>query len=511
MSKPALVVLGLVFAHGLAKNAVIDALMLYLTEDWKKPNIMKSASIVNIEEAISSFIAIIIYILTETWVGRFKMVLYTSVSFILGLVLLWLSTWAFPLELKTPMFYVSLLLISFGKAGKDPSLKNFLRDQLFGKDEEQIEDRATFLWRVFKFIGAAISVFFLAGHTWNHTFLISASVMGAAYLMFLAGIFCPYTYTPPTGNHLSSLYKVVKYAFIKRCLPYEKQVFSPDPIFRCLDRPVVVTQASRSQRREDKEENVYSHAEVRQTKSLLKLIPLWFGFFIYGIVTASGNTFFIEQSSGLRETIPINSFFIIISFISSITSYLANLLLSRFCRNEPWRLKGGLIRVGTGMAIAIVCCHVASVVEHARLDAIKIHGDPDEHEDVDLYMSILWLAPQFILLGLMDGLAQDGLSELFYIIADEWMEGLETPINQFMLGIGKAASVGCVFVFRNWFGDTINKSRLDKYFNMLMYLSIGNLVFYLVIGYYYVYVQNQQETVKEEKEEEEEKEKEIRI
>ncbi|WCJ21902.1 hypothetical protein M5689_004016 [Euphorbia peplus] len=125
--------------------------MLYLTEDWAEPNVMKAAAVVNIEEAISGVIAVIISVLAVVWIGRFKMVLFTTASFILGLVLLWISTKVLHLETKIPIFYVALILISFGKAGKDPPFKNYLRDQLSGTDYEQTDDRATFLWRVFKF------------------------------------------------------------------------------------------------------------------------------------------------------------------------------------------------------------------------------------------------------------------------------------------------------------------------------------------------------------------------
>ncbi|WCJ21905.1 Major facilitator superfamily protein [Euphorbia peplus] len=474
--------------------------MLYLTQDWEEPNVMKAAAVVNIEEAISGVIAVIISVLAVVWIGRFKMVLFTTASFILGLVLLWISTWVLHLRAKISIFYVALLLISFGKAGKDPPFKNYLRDQLSGKDFEQTDDRATFLWRVFKFIGAAVSVFFLTQETWRKTFLICASAMGATYFMFLAGACCSYNQRPTYENPLSVLYKVVKSAFTKRSLPYpttpsgyslnqrnELQLFPRDPIFRFIDKAAIIGSTN---------ENVCSVAEVRQAKSLMRLLPLWFAFILYGIVTAAGATFFIEQSNGLNEYIgnkykvSVNSFFIMKSFASSVAAYLANLVLSRYCnRNETRKLEGGLIRVGAGIAVSIVCCKVASLVEHARLQAINVHGDPDIFSDVVLPMSILWLAPEFILLGLMEGLSEDGLRELFLILVDESMEGFETPINQLMLGIGKVLSVGCVFIFRGWFGHTINISRLDKYLNMLMYLSVGNLVFYLLIGLYYVYVQ----------------------
>ncbi|KAJ8445494.1 hypothetical protein Cgig2_031307 [Carnegiea gigantea] len=54
------------------------------------------------------------------------------------------------------------------------------------------------------------------------------------------------------------------------------------------------------------------------------------------------------------------------------------------------------------MVFSILCCITAAKVETGRLDILKSHGLGDKPEE-QIPMSILWLLPQFILLGAMDG------------------------------------------------------------------------------------------------------------
>ena len=66
------------------------------------------------------------------------------------------------------------------------------------------------------------------------------------------------------------------------------------------------------------------------------------------------------------------------------------------------------------MICSILCCIVAWQVEVLRLYLIKeAIADPSDPTQI-ISMSVLWLVPQFSLLGLMEGLASDGLHEFFY-------------------------------------------------------------------------------------------------
>ncbi|KAK9288571.1 hypothetical protein L1049_017030 [Liquidambar formosana] len=227
--------------------------------------------------------------------------------------------------------------------------------------------------------------------------------------------------------------------------------------------------------------------QVEEVKRLLEMVPMWTTFLVYRLVEATGSTFFIEQTNNLiipkigdsSYTI-IVSLFVLRSFSCFIISYLYELLiLKRWTKAK--RRHAVLVRIGVGMACSILCCIAACLVEVHRLKLIKkknLQNDTDE----PISMSVFWLVPQFFLIGLMEGLAEDGLDDFFSDQVTESMARYGPPINECALGIGKFLNVLCVFVFRSWFSQTINFSRLDKYYTMLGALSLGNLCFYCIVS-----------------------------
>lgn len=57
------------------------------------------------------------------------------------------------------------------------------------------------------------------------------------------------------------------------------------------------------------------------------------------------------------------------------------------------------------------------LVETRRLNLIKTRGDAKPFP-----MSIVWLVPQFLLIGLVEGLVADGLADFYNIHVDESLE-----------------------------------------------------------------------------------------
>ncbi|KAJ9146094.1 hypothetical protein P3X46_028404 [Hevea brasiliensis] len=523
LTKPACFLFGLVFAHGLVKNAVADVLMLYLIEDWESSNLPKAAAIINIEEGVTAIIALVIAHFTDACIGRFKMVLFTTASYIIGLMLLWFSTWLFPLHVKVRVFYPALVLVALGKAGKDPPFKAFLADQLPSDNEEQVFDRTNFWWRVLNFLGAAVSVFLLNRLSWKATFMISTIVMVTAYFWFLSGFLVHlYDCKEPTTSPLATLCKVFKAAICNRNLNYpptptgyfmnerHEVQFSPrHRILRWMDKAAIKRSSSSDQEQKPTEElpstnesesesELCSVAEVKDAKRLLTLIPLWTTFLMYSLVQAAGNTFFIEQSDGMdfkvgSYNVPINLFFVLKSLTGAISSYLVDLLIPKQWTTQTQQ-RAQILKINAGMVFSILCCIVAWQVEVHRLKLIKKCGCWDsDNENRKIPMSVLWLVPQFFLLGFIKGLAEDGLREFFYNQVDKSMKLFETPFNGLVIGIGKFLIVFFIPFRRSWFGDAINYSRLDKYFRLLAILSFCNLCFCVFVSCRYARLEGEQQ------------------
>ncbi|KAF2284688.1 hypothetical protein GH714_029311 [Hevea brasiliensis] len=398
-------------------------------------------------------------------------------------MLLWFSTWLFPLHVKVRVFYLALVLVALGKAGKDPPFKAFLADQLPSDNEEQVFDRTNFWWGVLKFLGAAVSVFLLTRLSWKATFMISTILMAICNRNL--------NYPPtPTGYFMNERHEVQ---------------FSPrHRILRWMDKAAIKRSSSSDQEElpstneSESESELCSVAEVKDAKRLLTLIPLWTTFLMYSLVQAAGNTFFIEQSDGMdfkvgSYNVPINLFFVLKSLTGDISSYLVDLLIPKQWTTQTQQ-RAQILKINAGMVFSILCCIVAWQVEVHRLQLIKKCGCWDsDNENRKIPMSVLWLVPQFFLLGFIEGLAEDGLREFFYNQVDKSMKLFETPFNGFVIGIGRFLIVFFILFRRSWFGDTINHSRLDKYFRLLAILSFCNLCFCGFVSYRYARLEGEQQ------------------
>ena len=134
------------------------------------------------------------------------------------------------------------------------------------------------------------------------------------------------------------------------------------------------------------------------------------------------------------------------------------------------------IRIGVGMICSALRCFVAWQVEVQRL--MKI--DPIH---LNKTMSVLWLFPQFILLGLMEGLATDGLQEFFYNHVAISMRSYGPSFSDCVLGLGNFISMPFLLLCRSWFKDSIDTSHLDKYYLTLAIQSSVFFVFYVNASY----------------------------
>ncbi|XWS23521.1 hypothetical protein CRYUN_Cryun28dG0021500 [Craigia yunnanensis] len=390
------------------------------------------------------FVAIFLdYIAYNHHVGDFKVIVCTTSALIMGLVVLWLSTWLLTPTMSSRLFYLTLVLLVLGIAGKMAAFKPFLYNQFSQKlklddiDEKKVEARGDFWLYIAAFTGAVISTTLLSSLPWKETFLISAIVMVLVYVFFLSGKSCYELVDPKRNSTLTSQFK--------------------------------------------------------QGMRLLKLLPIWTTLLVYSLVEATGSTFFIEQSNNLNDLIgndfripinsfdriPINSFDLLQSIVCFVISQLSDFLIQKL-GNQDQQRRARLVRIGLGMFISFLSCIAAWHVEVLRLNLINKSEISDE-QTKSTSMSILWLVPQFVFLGLTKGLVGEGLRHFFYDHVEVSMKQLESPFNLSVRGVGRFLSVIFILVFRHWIGDSINTSRLDEYMRMLAMLNLWTLMVYIFL------------------------------
>ncbi|KAK3024593.1 hypothetical protein RJ639_044217 [Escallonia herrerae] len=231
--------------------------------------------------------------------------------------------------------------------------------------------------------------------------------------------------------------------------------------------------------------------QVQETKLVLRMVPLTMTLFMYGIVKAVGNTYFIEQGSNMDPTLgtidklPIQVFVLMSSATSKVVSKVYDITLGKRIQAANKRVPDA-IKIGFGMAVSIFCCLIAAFVETKRLAAIK----NNEH------MTVFWLTPQFLLLGAMDGLARDGIEGFFSHQGPPWLKTYAVAFAEFVKGFGTMLSVAFLLLakkvskskgYEEWFQDSIDTGGLNYFYEALAVLAAINFGFYVFIAWRYSY------------------------
>ncbi|XP_054785182.1 protein NRT1/ PTR FAMILY 5.5-like [Prosopis cineraria] len=356
------------------------------------------------------------------------------------------------------------------------------------------------LWSV----AASFAVLFIAlywlgdsGTSWPTRFEVSSLVMGTTYLLFFCGIFYYYPEDRPQISPLTTIYRVFKAAIKKRRESYpsskagyyssngndqgfadsedhfyereddKKVLLLPrQPSFLSfLDKAAVKNNPDGESGEREGNEEVCTAEQVRDVKSLYFSLPLGFTFFAYSLVSASGNTYFVQQASNLDSKVgnfdvPLVVFFVLKFVVSRVVTSITESPRVKEKVKPIWS-------IAVGMFCSVLCCIAAWLVERQRLSMVKFLIDPDEV----ISLSIMVLTPQYFLLGLMKGSAEHGLKTFVEDQVPGSMRTFVEPGIEMLLGIGKFSSILFAFIFHSWIKHSANDSHLDKYFLVLGSLS----------------------------------------
>ncbi|KAM4087817.1 hypothetical protein ACB094_07G024400 [Castanea mollissima] len=382
-------ILGLVLSHSFAEYAAVSFLIVYLTDNWTKEHLPKAATIINLQDGVTTVLAVVLAYVADSCMGRFKVVLYTTLAYILGLMLLWCSAKYLSPTGEINVFYAAAVILVVGKAGQVPPLKAFLADQLSYEIEnpteekqEEIEDRTNILWQIARFSGATIVLVSLPNATWEMAFGVSALVMGATLLLFLFGygLSC-YNLHKPNGGSYGIILRVLKAAGhnwnrnfprIEKGFYWENHKPQPGLIERShgqtyllpkvqrLDKAAVIDEQTPpvSPKEQELPGHLCTAEQVREVKRPFTLIPIWTSFLGCSLVVATGNTFFYEQTSNMdfyiddNIEVPLKVLFALRSIIHYIISYM-------FWSKKARQQHVTRIRIGVGMICSALCCFAA--------------------------------------------------------------------------------------------------------------------------------------------------------
>jgi dipeptide/tripeptide permease len=143
------------------------------------------------------------------------------------------------------------------------------------------------------------------------------------------------------------------------------------------------------------------------------------------------------------------------------------------------------------MVLSIVAMAVAALVEARRLRAAASSSSGGR-------LSIFWLLPQYVLLGVSDVFTVVGMQEFFYTQVPSAMRTVGIALYLSVFGVGSFVGAFLITALEmatagggggghdhGWFSDDPREARLDKYYWFLALLSCVSFVVFTHLCKYY--------------------------
>ncbi|XP_052201224.1 protein NRT1/ PTR FAMILY 5.10-like [Diospyros lotus] len=526
--RSAFFIIGVEVAERFAYYGISTNLISYLTGPLGQSK-STAAKNVNTWSGVASLLPLLGAFVADSFLGRYRTIIMSSLLYILGLGLLTLLA---VLPSFTPsncqnggavmpcsplaevVLFFSLYLIAVAQGGHKPCVQAFGADQFDGKDPEECKAKSSFFnwWYLCLCAGATISVVISSyiddNISWGLGFGIPCISMSVSLAIYLLGS-RTYRYTNKCNkkNPFSRIGKVFAKAAgnwqtstseTPTDIEGEGILACQDPQqFKFLYKALIVPVGSR-----EGEEGCTIN-DVEEAKAVLGLVPVWSTCLVYAIVFAQTSTFFTEQGITMDRSIwsgfsiPAASLqlFIGISIISVIPFYDRVFVpLARAVTGKPSGITM-LQRIGVGMIFSMVSMVVAALVETKRLETALEFGLVDLPQ-ATVPMSIWWLVPQYLLLGIADAFTIVGMQEFFYDQVPNELRSVGLGLYLSVMGIGSFLSSFIISIIDKitavdgrdgWFSDNLNRAHLDYYYWLLAALSALGLLLYLHSANSYIY------------------------
>lgn len=530
--KASLFIIAIEFSERLSYFGIATSLIIYLTKVIHE-DLKTAAKSVNYWSGITTVMPLLGGFLADAYLGRFSTVLVSSIIYILGLLLLTMSSmipaWKpcdstgiclGPRKVHEVIFFLGIYLISIATGGHKASLESFGADQFDDNHPAERRHKMSFFnwWNFGLCCGLLLAVtliVYVQEHvSWAMADIILTVVMACTIVIFCVGR--PfYRYRRPTGSPFTPMLQVLVAAISKRKLPYPSNAGElyevPESAetqgtllchtqrLKFLDKAAIVEDKQNCSA--DKKQSPWRLAtvtEVEELKLVISTIPIWLTTLQFGICVAQASTFFIKQGTTLNRKIiggfliPPASIYCIaaIGMIVSVTVY--DRILIPFLR----RLRGDergiqiLQRIGIGMIFSIMTMVAAALVERKRLGVVEENPSKGSTS-----MSVFWLAPQFLIIGIGDGFALVGLQEYFYDQVPDSMRSLGIALYLSVIGVANFLSSALITMVdhitgkggKSWFGKDINSSHLDYFYWLLAGMTTVNLAIYVLVARQYSY------------------------
>ncbi|XP_015697954.1 protein NRT1/ PTR FAMILY 1.2-like [Oryza brachyantha] len=535
--RPIPVIIANEVSERIVSASVTANLIIYLTTKYHL-GAATSAIIIFVYQAAANFLPVGGAIVSDALLGRYLMVTLTLFSCTIGTSMLFLTSLipnltprdcASPTPLQLLVLCASLGLMALGASGVRPCCLAFAEDQIAHWDDgggggarKRRALRALFSWYYVsvgfaQIVAVTILVYFQDQVGWKVGFGISAAVMLCVTLVNLAA--SPwYVKVKPEKSVWVSLLQVAVVAAKNRnlVLPATRQgvrfhnapgsrELVPSEKMRFLNKACVLgdhaASANDGGAASTSPWNTCTVEQVENLKSALSVIPMWSAMIMTFLIQSS--SFGVLQAATMDRRIGTKGFqlpagsvsiFEIITFTmwsGCYDRYVVPLLRRATGRRQQvLTLKQ---RMGTGVFLSVVSMAVASAVETYRIrNAAAARVDGGSPPGAPQAMSVLWLAPQYAIVGLAGAFSSIGQIEFYYAVLPKSMGSFVLAL--LFLGAG-VASVAATLVVKTinvvtgrngmqpWLSNNLDEGHYNYYYLLLAALGAIDLVYFVVCCY----------------------------
>ena len=422
---------------------------------------------------------------------------------------------------QVAFFYGALYTMAIGAGGTKPNISTFGADQFDDFDAREREVKASFFnwWMFSSFTGGLVAVLVLVfvqeNVGWGVGYTIPTVGLALSLLLFYVGT--PFYRHKPVQRDTAAgparlVGRVFSEAFANRRrrqpgdaaeLQEHDTAWYTAAGKRRLHHTRAFPFLDRASLRSDTRRLPCTVTEVEEVKLIIGMIAVWLSTLVPCTIWAQVNTLFVKQGTTLDRSmggvrIPAASLgsFVTISMLLCIPAY--DRVLVPLVRRRTGNPRGITLlqRLGIGCALQVLVVACAYLVEVRRMRVIRERSVHRAGDTVP--MSIFWMLPQYVLLGVGDVFNSVGILEFFYDQSPDGMRSLGTTFFTSGLGVGNFLnSLLVTFVDRttrgrgtagkSWIGDNLNDSHLDYYYVFLLLLSVLNMAMFVWVAKRYKY------------------------
>ncbi|CAN6362700.1 unnamed protein product [Urochloa humidicola] len=433
--------------------------------------------------------------------------------------------------MKAGIFFAALYLVAVGSGCLKPNIIAHGADQFrrgsgggAAGDARRLStyfNAAYFSFCVGELVALTVLVWVQTRSGMDVGFGVSAAAMAAGLVCLVAGV-AFYRNKPPQGSIFTPIAKVFVAAVTKRkqvcpssatvqaiagVTAHEMSVNTTTTNirhiskFRFLDKACVKAADVPGGNKAESPWRLCTPAEVEQVKVLLCVVPIFACTIVFNTILAQLQTFSVQQGAAMDTRLAVGrgggaSFRVPPASLQAIPyAMLVALVPAYEAAFVPAlrRLTGvptgitPLQRIGVGLFAVTFSMVAAALVEARRRDHSGGGGEP---------LSILWIAPQFLVFGLSEMFTAVGLIEFFYKQSMAGMQAFLTSMTYCSYSFGFYLSSVLVSLVNRvtaggdggggWLANNdLNKDRLDLFYWLLAGLSVLNFFNYLFWARWY--------------------------